>query len=91
MSPKPVSIVAKYVRICCIFATYAGEFRGRPTPLSLRLPAREAVSVLGRRYAEVPQERPPHAFVVAEAGALGDFDHTADLSAFEQQARCFYP
>jgi hypothetical protein len=49
-----------------------------------RSPARETTSVFGRRYAEVAQECAPHALVVAEAGALGNLDDTADLPAFEQ-------
>src|SRR3954453_8084626 len=56
-----------------------------------RSTAREAISVLRRRYTEVPQESPPHAFVVAEAGAFGHLHDTAYLSALEQQPGRLHP
>jgi len=55
-----------------------------------RSTARKAISVLGRRYAEMPQERSSHAFVVAETGTFGDLHNPADLPAFKQQPRGFH-
>src|SRR5258708_11020681 len=91
MAPASVSIVAKKVRAWRFFGTNTGELRGCGRRAPRRSAARKAISVLCRRYTEMPQERPPHAFVVAEAGAFGHLHDTAYLPAFEQQPRGFHP
>jgi len=48
---------------------------------------RKAASVFRRRYAEVPDKRPPHAFIIAEPCPPRHLDHAADVAAFEQQSR----
>ena len=90
MTSASISIVAKNGRARRIFGTNAGELRGRRGGHFDRSTARKAISVLGRRYAEMPQERSSHAFVVAETGTFGDLHDPADLPAFKQQPRGFH-
>jgi len=53
--------------------------------------AGKAAPVFRRRDTEVPDESPPHAFVIAEPRPLRHLDHAADFPALEQQPRGFYP
>src|SRR3982751_6799929 len=48
-------------------------------------------AIFRRRYPEVADESPPHAFVVAESCTPSHLDHAADFAAFEQQPRGFHP